>query len=504
MPLTRPKSEQINFDVTNLTDPLIRLNSGETGSADKDAGIVIERGDDTNVAILYDESANEFAVVNTSETGTTSGNVTIASYANIKADEFHGDGSNLTGISSSGASITAPNTFDGHTSSAPTIFEGDGAGDEVHVQLKVKANDGSSSTQGIYGVAGSTSTDNSITLGGSGSVGVQVDNNGSVTMGVGASNTVGGTHQIKMGESAFRVMTGGEQHVLCLDRDNNGGTKKIMQSWNPDSGSVAVGNTGPVDAGMLAIKPNSLTQGQLKLMGSNYSYGTELHSQNGSEGGTVGNTRQFFKIEHVTLGSTRTMYTTSSQVGTDTHKWETQNLTRMFLNNTGKLDLYTGTGQWNMACYAGGTGVQHFIDFRLQNNTQVGYINTNGSSVTYSTSSDYRLKENVDYSWDATTRLKQLKPARFNFIADDTNTLVDGFLAHEVSSIVPEAVTGAKDAVTADVLYVEADDLPEGKNIGDVKEASAPDYQGIDQSKLVPLLVKTIQELEARITALEG
>ena len=52
MPLTRPKSEQINFDVTNLTDPLIRLNSGETGSADKDAGIVIERGDDTNVGII--------------------------------------------------------------------------------------------------------------------------------------------------------------------------------------------------------------------------------------------------------------------------------------------------------------------------------------------------------------------------------------------------------------------------------------------------------------------
>ena len=85
MALTRPKAAQINFDVTNITDPLIRLNSGESGSADKDAGIVIERGDDTNVAIIYDESADEFAFVNTNETGTTSGNVTIASYANIQA-----------------------------------------------------------------------------------------------------------------------------------------------------------------------------------------------------------------------------------------------------------------------------------------------------------------------------------------------------------------------------------------------------------------------------------
>ena len=53
----------------------------------------------------------------------------------------------------------------------------------------------------------------------------------------------------------------------------------------------------------------------------------------------------------------------------------------------------------------------------------------------------------LTYTWDATTRLKQLKPARFNFIEDDTNTLVDGFIAHEVSSVVPEAIVGTKDAM---------------------------------------------------------
>ena len=109
-------------------------------------------------------------------------------------------------------------------------------------------------------------------------------------------------------------------------------------------------------------------------------------------------------------------------------------------------------------------------------NGTVGSITTNASSTAFNTSSDYRLKENVDYTWDATTRLKQLKPARFNFISDKDTTL-DGFLAHEVSSIVPEAITGEKDG---------------------------EQMQGIDQSKLVPLLVKTIQELEARITALES
>jgi len=127
------------------------------------------------------------------------------------------------------------------------------------------------------------------------------------------------------------------------------------------------------------------------------------------------------------------------------------------------------------------TSSRNVVVFRNPNNA-VGSINTSGTTTGFNTSSDYRLKENVVTDWDATTRLKQLKPSRFNFKADK-DTTVDGFLAHEVSSIVPEAITGEKDAVDKD-----------GK----------PEYQGIDQSKLVPLLVKTIQELEARIATLES
>ena len=119
----------------------------------------------------------------------------------------------------------------------------------------------------------------------------------------------------------------------------------------------------------------------------------------------------------------------------------------------------------------------------------------NGSSTAYNTSSDYRLKENVEYSFDATSRLKQLKPCRFNFKAD-TDTTLDGFLAHEVSDIVPEAITGTKDATKVEDVY---DD--DGNVTG---TETVIDAQSIDQSKLVPLLVKTIQELEARITALES
>jgi hypothetical protein len=113
----------------------------------------------------------------------------------------------------------------------------------------------------------------------------------------------------------------------------------------------------------------------------------------------------------------------------------------------------------------------------LRDAASVGTISVTTSATSYNTSSDYRLKENVDYTFNALDRVAQLKPARFNFIADADNT-VDGFLAHEVQDIVPEAITGEKDAV---------DD--EGN----------PEYQGIDQSKLVPLLTKAIQELSDKV-----
>ena len=148
--------------------------------------------------------------------------------------------------------------------------------------------------------------------------------------------------------------------------------------------------------------------------------------------------------------------------------------------------------------------------FQANNTGYIGSINCTNSATQFNTSSDYRLKENIDYDWDATSRLKQLKPARFNWIADDTNTLVDGFIAHEAATVVPEAVTGVKDAMDIETRYTEDDAETQGDNpskaVGDAKTYSSTKInpQGIDQSKLVPLLVKTIQELEARITALEA
>ena len=144
-----------------------------------------------------------------------------------------------------------------------------------------------------------------------------------------------------------------------------------------------------------------------------------------------------------------------------------------------------------------GQGILNFNN----NGTECGKVRITGSNtVAYDTSSDYRLKENVVDLTGARARLDSLSVKRFNFIADPGIT-VDGFLAHEAQTVVPEAVSGTKDQIATQ----EDVDHEDANAVGD------PIYQGIDQSKLVPLLTAALQEafaeidsLKARITALEG
>jgi len=118
------------------------------------------------------------------------------------------------------------------------------------------------------------------------------------------------------------------------------------------------------------------------------------------------------------------------------------------------------------------------LSFAYQS-TGVGQVSIGTNSTSYGTSSDYRLKENVVAISDGITRLKTLKPYRFNF--KGSSDVVDGFFAHEVTAV-PEAITGTKDEVDSD---------------------NNPVYQGIDQSKLVPLLTAALQEAIAKIEVLE-
>lgn len=119
------------------------------------------------------------------------------------------------------------------------------------------------------------------------------------------------------------------------------------------------------------------------------------------------------------------------------------------------------------------------------NGLRTAYIPIDASA--FVVSSDYRIKENIAPLDNAVARLSALQPKRFNFLESSMmyrdGITVDGFIAHEVSAVVPEAVTGEKDAVNAE---------------------GTPIYQGIDQAKLVPLLTAALQEALAKITALEA
>ena len=181
----------------------------------------------------------------------------------------------------------------------------------------------------------------------------------------------------------------------------------------------------------------------------------------------------------------------------------TNNSERMRIDSSGRMlvgvtgTFYTdavlqvkqsNTSSGNNACIAvqnmnasGGSGV-YTIAFVNSTGGLNGTISNTSSSTSYNTSSDYRLKENDVDMTGAIERVKQLQPKRFNFIAD-ADTTVDGFMAHEVQSVVPEAITGTHNEVDAD---------------------GNPVYQGIDQSKLVPLLTGALQEAIAKIEALEA
>jgi len=143
--------------------------------------------------------------------------------------------------------------------------------------------------------------------------------------------------------------------------------------------------------------------------------------------------------------------------------------------------------------------------------SQTGQISWNTTTTSYNTSSDYRLKEDWVPMSDSITRVKALKPVNFAWKVDGSR--VDGFLAHEAQQVVPEAVTGEKDeveaignvtdaeGVVAEEGVTEPTELLEGQTW--TKTGDRPVMQGIDQSKLVPLLTGALQEAITKIETLE-
>ena len=117
-----------------------------------------------------------------------------------------------------------------------------------------------------------------------------------------------------------------------------------------------------------------------------------------------------------------------------------------------------------------------------KSNAQVGAIKATATGTNYATTSDYRLKQDVAPLADGLSRVLALKPRSFAFRAAPDHR-VDGFIAHELAEIVPDAVNGTKDAVLSD---------------------GTPDYQSVDFARLVPLLVAALQDLAVRLATIEA
>ena len=211
----------------------------------------------------------------------------------------------------------------------------------------------------------------------------------------------------------------------------------------------------------------------------------------------------------------------------------------------GRVDINSGGGRGLVQNIS--SGVNRFQEYLFNGNT-VGFISTNGSSTTYSTTSDYRLKENVTPVQGAADIVKAMRPVTYTYRSD--GSWMDGFLAHELQELHPRAVTGSKDAmrdeeyevtpaVYEDIIIPAVEAVAEVPAVYDeegvlvsemvpaveaqpecteqrlVSEAvmgtrSVPDYQGVDYSKLTPILTAALQEalnkidaLEARVVALE-
>jgi len=131
------------------------------------------------------------------------------------------------------------------------------------------------------------------------------------------------------------------------------------------------------------------------------------------------------------------------------------------------------------------------------------------SATQYGTSSDHRLKENVEGMTGAIARVKQLSPKRFSWIVDDLDAPnFDGFLAHEAQAVVPEAVSGTHNQVaTWTQQEIDDEDAPDGTSAGDNKldddGNTIPVMQSIDHSMMVPLLTGALQEAITKIETLE-
>ena len=308
---------------------------------------------------------------------------------------------------------------------------------------------------------------------------------------------------------------------------------------NPNGGNVGIGDIGP-DATLHVRADGNEVKNLLLLQNrdSGASAASQIASVNAAN--DYGDNRYSY-IRFITSGSGQNgndlTFGTNANGGAPAERVRVQSNGRVLIGTTtdggaGGLTIRPNfsNGATNVVFDRANTAVTSAVVTFENNDGTVGSITHNNSITAFNTTSDYRLKENVVDITDGITRVKQLAPKRFNFIVNPDAT-VDGFLAHEAQTVVPEAVFGTQDGVENIGTLTESDgavvetDIPEPaadqltweETITDedgnetvqthtrtwTQTGSKPVYQGIDQSKLIPLLTAALQEAIAKIETLE-
>jgi len=368
------------------------------------------------------------------------------------------------------------------------------------------------SSTGVIQFATQGLTRATITSAGNVGIGISPSN----TFSVGASGTVT-TRYTSTDTTTFSLLQfeNNGSIVLSADHGNAGANSAIIfkrdgaqESMRIDSsGNVGIGRTSNIDY-LLDVQKPADAYIRISSATTQENAGIILANQNGTKWiiEKDGPSHDLFvrsaAVTAMTISQAGNLLVGTTTVPTT----NTQGIG--FVNSAGFMTLNTSNNQ---------TGATNAV-ILYNANGLVGTIQTSGSATSYNTSSDYRLKEDDVPMTGATERVKALRPINFAWKVDGSRT--DGFFAHEAQEVVPECSTGTKDAmrdeeyeVTPAVEEVRDED---GNVTTEAVAAvmgtrSVPDYQGIDQSKLVPLLTAALQEaiakietLEARLEALEG
>ena len=336
------------------------------------------------------------------------------------------------------------------------------------------------SNKKLYFIYNNTTGGFAVTVKAAGLSGVSVPNGTKTVLIFNGTDIVNATSFLGSSSGVLAVANGGTGTTTpSLVQGSN---ITISGTW-PNQTIAATGSAGGVtsfSAGSTGFTPSAATAGAVTLSGT-------LNVANGGTGSASG------VAASIVLAGT---------FGSGTYTFDSSSLLRIGAASPSAVwrtyvtPVNSGTGQpaivsdrlayVDSSCLicndnTSGSSSRNFIIFS-NNNTAYAQIATDGTTVTYGTGSDYRLKTNVTPLTGSADKVKALKPCSYNWVrAPEIHS--QGFLAHELAEVVPQAVVGKKDAVNGD---------------GSIKS------QQVDLSYVVPLLTSALQEALARIEALEA